>query len=47
MHGRGTFIMTSEPVMEPKTELQAELKKRGIEHDKFITTKHGETVLIK
>ena len=44
---RGTFILTTEPVMQPKSELEAELKKRGIDPDKFVTLKHGETILVK
>ena len=33
--------------MQPKTDLEAELKKRGIDNDKFITMKHGETITVK
>ena len=33
--------------MQAKTELEAELKKRGIDKDKFVTMKHGETILVK
>ena len=44
---RGTFILTTEPAMLPRTELEAELKKRGIDNDKFVTLKHGETIRLK
>jgi len=33
--------------MQPKIELEAELRKRGIEQDKFVTINQGETITVK
>lgn len=38
-----TFILTDEPIMEPKERLEKDLKKRGLSSDFFVTLKHGET----
>ncbi|KAG2378948.1 hypothetical protein C9374_007586 [Naegleria lovaniensis] len=41
----GTFILTLEPVMEPKQLLEKGLIERKLPSDYFITMKHGETIV--
>ena len=41
----GTFVLTLEPVMEPKHLLETGLKHEGLKESFFVTMKHGETVL--
>lgn len=43
----GTFMLTLEPVMEPKQLLEKLLKQEGLDDSMFITMKHGETVEFK
>jgi len=43
----GTFVLSDEDVMEPKTRLEAEVKRRRWPEKKFACVKHGETVLIE
>jgi N-acyl-phosphatidylethanolamine-hydrolysing phospholipase D len=40
----GTFILTTEPTMEPKSLLEKELIKRQLNPDYFITMNHGQTI---
>lgn len=42
----GTFVLSNEPVLEPKELLQKELQKREIDEDSFIVLKHGETLIV-
>ncbi|XP_071960313.1 N-acyl-phosphatidylethanolamine-hydrolyzing phospholipase D-like isoform X2 [Antedon mediterranea] len=39
----GTFVLTTEHYMEPKTKLEEELVKQGLSEEDFFTLKHGET----
>ncbi|KAF0973580.1 hypothetical protein FDP41_008284 [Naegleria fowleri] len=41
----GTFMLTFEPVMEPKQLLEKGLIERKLPTDYFITMKHGETIV--
>ena len=41
----GTFLdLTDEPLEEPPLKLVKALKDKGIDKNKFITMKHGETL---
>ncbi|KAJ1561045.1 hypothetical protein HK405_005100, partial [Cladochytrium tenue] len=40
----GTFVLTSEPVMEPPKILREELKRRGIDLGDFVTLDVGESI---
>jgi len=40
----GTFVLTTEPVMEPKLHLEKELQERGLPADYFVTMQHGQTI---
>ena len=42
----GTFILSNEPLMEPKLRLEAETAKRGMTSDTFTTTNIGETLTL-
>ena len=42
----GTVVLSREMVMEPKCRLEAEVARRGLKAEAFITTAHGETVVI-
>ena len=38
----GTFVLTTEPIDEPKTKISKLLKQNNIPDDDFIVPKHGE-----
>ena len=40
----GTFLLSTEPLLEPKQRLEAETAKRGMASDAFVTTHIGETL---
>ena len=42
----GSFILTTEPVMQPVQRLKAEMQRRGLENDAFVVSKHGETLTL-
>ncbi|EFC50227.1 N-acyl-phosphatidylethanolamine-hydrolyzing phospholipase D-like protein [Naegleria gruberi] len=39
----GTFILTTEPIMQPKIDLESNLEKRGLDKSFFETMNHGST----
>lgn len=41
----GTFILTTEPIMQPKKDLEECLKQRGLDSSFFVTMCHGDTML--
>ncbi|KAG2374475.1 hypothetical protein C9374_010759 [Naegleria lovaniensis] len=41
----GTFILTTEPIMQPKKDLEESLKQRGLDSSFFVTMCHGDTML--
>ena len=43
----GTVVLSNEMVMEPRVRLDAEVKRKGMREDEFITTHHGETVIVR
>ena len=42
----GTFVLSAEPILEPRERLKAETAKRGMSPDAFVTTHIGETITI-
>ena len=40
----GTFILTTEPIVQPKKDLEDNLKKRGLDDSFFVTMAHGNTI---
>ena len=41
----GTFILTLEPIMQPKIDLEKSLKERNLDPNSFVVMAHGETNL--
>ena len=40
----GTFILSQEAVDEPINEIKSNLRNYGIEKNRFLILKHGETI---
>jgi N-acyl-phosphatidylethanolamine-hydrolysing phospholipase D len=40
----GTFVLTDEPLGEPPRRLSQAMMDKGIDRDKFVVLKHGETI---
>jgi N-acyl-phosphatidylethanolamine-hydrolysing phospholipase D len=42
----GTFILTSEPIFQPRTDLLAAVQKHGLGENEFITVNIGQNIII-